>query len=134
MITGRLVKNFSLDEMSDHSKGQPQLIITPEVVEFAQMVQELRDWYKHPLKVNSWFRTEFLNNLCDGDPKSLHLDGLAVDIDIYADNKLIQKWQDICKKHNKIGGINRYMSFTHLSIAEQKFGHKKFIVRDERML
>lgn len=136
MIKGRLVKNFSLSEMENNeAKEDIKLIITPEVVEFAQMVQELRDWYGRPMKVNSWFRTEFYNKQIGGAPKSIHLDGRAVDIAIsnpVQQNKIRSQWEWICSKHNKIGGINYYDTFIHIDNYEDKFGHKAFVKRDYR--
>jgi len=46
MIDGRIVKNFSLKEMSNNETDEDiKLVLTPEVVEHAQMMQELRNWY-----------------------------------------------------------------------------------------
>ena len=42
---GRIVKNFSLAEMTNkQAKDEIKLVLTPEVVEHAQMMQELRGW------------------------------------------------------------------------------------------
>lgn len=49
---GRIVKNFSLAEMTNkQAKDEIKLVATPEVIEFAQMMQELRDWAssRHPM-------------------------------------------------------------------------------------
>ena len=70
MIKGCIVKNFSLEEMSCHG----ELFLTPEMVDFANMVQDLRNWDNKPLKVNSWYRTRSFNKSCGGSPNSAHLD------------------------------------------------------------
>lgn len=124
----RLVKNFSFQEMNIHSLDE----ILPPIVEFAQMIQELRNWYNKPLTVNSWKRSKLENLNCDGSTNSAHLDARAVDLKIIADDAMVKKWQDICKKHGRIGGINRYKTFTHFTDYEDKFGAKKFVIRDFR--
>ena len=58
VIDGRITKNFSLWEMMNKQATEStKLVLTPEVAEFAQMMQELRDWYGKPLEVSSWYRT-----------------------------------------------------------------------------
>lgn len=132
-IVGRLVKNFSLDEMmNDESKEPIQLVLTPEVVEFAQMMQELRDRYKKPINVSSWYRTRTFNNMVGGYSASLHLIGRACDI-LHTDYKwFTNNWLDICKRHNKTGGINYYNNYIHLDNNEDAYGHKEFVIRDYR--
>ena len=133
MIKGNIVKNFTLDEMANNQANETvKLIITPEVVKFAQMVQELRDFYKKPMQVNSWYRTEFYNKQVGGSKNSLHLDGLAVDIATTDYIKLAERWKIICRKHQRVGGVNLYDTFMHFSIGEEKFGVKGFITRDYR--
>lgn len=116
-----MITNFTLKE-----------ILTPEQYEFAEMIQELRTWYGKPFKVNSWTRTVKHNKEVGGDICSIHLDGRATDISVKADSNMIEKWKEICKKHNKIGGINLYKTFTHFDNFEEKYGHKSFVIRDYR--
>ena len=132
-MTGRIVKNFSLEEMSNsEAKEGIKLVLTPEVVEFAQMVQELRDFYGKPMNVNSWYRTESFNKSCDGDANSIHLNGRAVDIAVTDYENLTLAWRLICQLHNKIGGVNYYPTFMHFDNYEDKFGYKTFQIRDYR--
>lgn len=133
MIDGRIVKNFSLKEMSNNQATEDiKLVLTPEVVEFAQMMQELRDFYGKPMKVNSWYRTPKFNASIGGDPKSIHLDGRAADIAVTDYHDLTVAWRTICQIHNKIGGVNYYKTFMHFDNFEDKFGHKEFQIRDYR--
>lgn len=124
----RLVKNFSFDEMNIHTLDE----ILPEIVEFAQEMQQLRDWARKPMNVNSWKRTPGQNKACEGDPRSAHLDARAVDIKIVVTDSMIWAWKSICEKHGKIGGVNRYDTFTHFTDHEDKFGNKSFVIRDKR--
>lgn len=138
MTDGRIVPHFSLAEMANkESKDDVKLVITPEVVKFAQMLEEFRVWYNKSMKVNSWFRTKTYNKACGGASNSAHLDGRAADISFpnLTDEQwehMKEKWKKICEKHGKIGGINRYRWGVHFTDHEDKFGHKTFTVRDLR--
>lgn len=127
-MAGQLVENFTLDEMNIHKLDE----ILPEIVIFAQLMQELRSWYRKPIIVNSWLRSPGQNKSCGGDPRSAHLDARAVDCRLVASNDMIYAWKAICEKHGYVGGVNRYDTFTHFTNHEDKFGHKTFIIRDYR--
>lgn len=132
MITGHIVKNFSLQEMACKQNGDYQLLITPEMVNFAQLVQILRDKINKPIKVNSWFRTEHYNKMVGGARYSKHLDGRAVDIASTEYDKITRLWQTICQNNNKIGVIIYYDTFIHISDFGEKSGHKQFTIIDFR--
>ena len=124
----RLVKNFTFKEMNITQLKE----LNPEIVEFTIMIQELRNHLKIPLNVNSWKRSKTQNKKVGGSSNSAHLDGRAVDLKIIASDNTIKIWQQICKNHGKIGGINRYRTFTHFTDYESKFGFKRFVIRDYR--
>lgn len=128
MQNNRMVKNFSLDEMNITDKAQ----IDPDITEFALEMQELRDWLRKPMKINSWRRTIEQNKACAGSPRSAHLDARAVDVKIVATDAMIWKWKQITEKHGKVGGVNRYNTFTHFTDHEDKFGNDVFVIRDKR--
>ena len=138
MIDGRITKNFSLLEMMNKEADEStKLVLTPENTEFAQMMQELRDWYGKALNVSSWYRTKKFNARKDvnGAPNSAHLNGRAVDFNNipkvkYSDFTIA--WQVICHRHGKIGGVNYYSWGMHFTDYEDKFGNTKFTVRDKR--
>lgn len=134
--TGQLTKNFSVAEAANNlATDEVKLVLTPEVLEHAQMMQELRDWYGKPLNVNSWYRTVAFNKHCGGSANSAHLDGRATDIsniprDMY--EKFMEAWKLICAMHGKVGGCNYYNTFMHFCSYEDKFGHTTFQIRDNR--
>jgi len=136
ITSGRLVPNFSLAEMTNKLADEKiKLVLTPEVVEHAQMLQELRDWYGAPLEVSSWYRTKAFNKACGGASNSAHLDGRATDIkgipdDLYHD--FIIAWQVICEAHRKIGGCELYSWGIHFDSYSDKFGCEKFRIKDNR--
>ena len=45
-----------------------------------QVFEPLRDWAKHPIRVNSFYRSPKLNAAIKGSFRSSHLSGLAIDI------------------------------------------------------
>lgn len=135
-IEGRITKNFTLNEMANNlTKADIKLVLTPEAIEHAFMMQELRDWYGKPLNVSSWYREKAFNKSVGGSSNSAHLDGRATDINnipepLYDSFKVA--WWVICTRRNKIGGVNYYPTFMHFDSYEDKFGHKEFQIRDYR--
>lgn len=133
-----ITENFTFGELANNkAKEEVKAIFNDDIREFAEMLQELRDWYKKPMKVNSWYRTKSFNNSLPGsDPKSLHLKGFAMDWGVkhtpLQHQHVAEKWKQICEAHKKIGGINHYTNGYHLSIHEEQFGHRSFITRDFR--
>lgn len=133
---GRLVKNFTLSEMTNkQAKDEVKLILTPEVIEHAQMMQELRDWCGKSLSVSSWYRTPTFNKSCGGASNSAHLDGRATDINNIPQsqyNDFVTAWQTICAVRGKIGGCELYPTFMHFDSHSDKFGCTKFRLKDNR--
>jgi len=136
LIDGRIVKNFSLTEMmNNQADDDVKLVITPELVEHAFMIQELRDWYGKPLNVSSWYRTKSFNKQVGGHSNSCHLDGLATDLNnipqsLYNDFTLA--WEVICLSHGKIGGVEFYSWGMHFDSNSDRFGYKKFRKKENR--
>ena len=126
LCDGRIVKNFSLREMANNQAADAiKLVLTPDVVEFAQMVQEFRDWYCKPMTVNSWYRTKAFNAKCGGSANSAHLKGTAMDWGIsgHTDrqrNNVTSKWKQICAEHKVFGKINWYTHGYHLEAFSDK--------------
>lgn len=132
-----ITKNFTFSELANNkAKEDVKAIFNDDIKMFAEMLQELRNWYAKSMKVNSWFRTPSFNKSCGGASNSLHLKGLAMDWGVKhtpAQHINVQnKWAEICKAYGVIGGINHYTNGYHLSIHEEVFGNKSFTVRDYR--
>ena len=136
MTDGRIVPNFSLKEMTNTvATDDVKLVLTPEVVEHARMMQELRDWYGKPMEVSSWYRTPRFNRLVAGASNSAHLDGRATDInnipqDLFEAFEIA--WQVICSQHNKVGGVEKYDWGMHFDSFSDKFGLTSFRSKDNR--
>lgn len=132
-----ITKNFTFEELANNQAIEDvKAIYNDDIRLFAEMLQELRNWYAKPIKVNSWYRTKTFNKTHGGDKNSLHLKGLAMDWGVKHTKKqhtnVQDKWAEICAAHNVIGGINHYTNGYHLSIHEEQFGHSSFVVRDYR--
>lgn len=136
MTTGSLVKNFTLAEMTNkNASDEVKLVLTPEVVEHAQMMQELRNWCGRPLNVSSWYRTLTYNKAHNGASNSCHLDGRATDINNISEvefHDFTIAWQAICAAHGKIGGCCYYKWGMHFDSYSDKFGYKTFRITDYR--
>ena len=46
-----------------------------------KIFQPLREWVDHPIRINSFYRSEELNSRIGGAVSSAHKDGLAIDLD-----------------------------------------------------
>ena len=46
-----------------------------------KIFQPLREWVGHPIRINSFYRSEELNSRIGGAVSSAHKDGLAIDLD-----------------------------------------------------
>ena len=46
-----------------------------------KIFQPLREWVDHPIRINSFYRSEELNSRIGGSLSSAHKDGLAMDLD-----------------------------------------------------
>lgn len=80
-ITGS--KYFTWGEalwMNDsHAYALPEPYQIHNIVNLAQALDKVREYYGKPIMVLSWLRTPAHNQLVKGALKSAHLDGMAVD-------------------------------------------------------
>ena len=146
-IEGRIVQHFSLEEMANtQTTDKVKLRLdTPEAVEHAFMMEELRMWavrtypkvFTRGLSASSWYRSKEFNarKSVGGDKNSEHLDARATDINnipanLYA--SFTTAWKAICAKHKKVGCVNYYGWGMHFGSHADKFGHKTFQIREYR--
>lgn len=133
MVTGKIVANFTLSEMACKDLYKT-LILTPDMVTFAQMVQELRERVNKPFKVNSWYRTIAHNNQIGGERKSAHLVGRAIDFTLkqFDPDSIAPIWEEINERYNFQGTIIYYDNFIHIDNYGLEKGKNKFIILDWR--
>jgi zinc D-Ala-D-Ala carboxypeptidase len=106
---------------------------TPEHLICMKLVAEkcfepLREWYKKPIKINSFYRGKDLNKAVKGSLSSQHCKGEAIDIDAGSieENKKLFEW---CKANLdfdqmiwEYGG-----EWVHISYTEKKANRKQIL-------
>jgi hypothetical protein len=88
----------------------------------------IREFYKRPLRVSSFYRCEELNKLVKGAKNSQHLKGQAIDIDAGSiqENKKIFEWAKDNLEYDQL--INEYnFSWVHISYNQGK-NRKQIVV------
>jgi len=91
--------------------------IVKNILELAKHLQQARDRIGRPFIINSWYRTPEANRATGGHPRSLHLQGRAVDMDVpgysprQVANALINTWP---------GGILIYSTHVHLDTGRRQ--------------
>lgn len=136
----KLTSHFAVWEFANKLANEDvKFLISPKSMIFFDILERQRTQWGVAFDINSGYRTpEFNATLKGADPKSLHLDMLAADVangKIFSAGSLAiftQLWKSNCERYHQIGGINYYDSYIHLSIGEEKFGNKEFVIRDKR--
>jgi len=109
------MKYFTYTEFDSPDEVGSGKQMHPDILE---MLDQARDKFDKPIKINSGYRTEYWNKKCGGTPNSSHLRALAADISCKnsADRyHLINCLLDVGFK--RIGIAN---SFIHVDIDPEK--------------
>lgn len=134
----KISANFSLEEFYEGSSTAKKYNIdnTPDdeskknIINLVNNVlQPIREYYGHPIKVNSGFRCKALNQKVGGSLTSQHMNGSAADICAYDGNN--KKLFEIIEHLMKIGrikvrqliweyGTRQNPSWVHISINDTK--------------
>lgn len=78
-----LVKSDTADRLGISNRIPKDLL--PNVQKLiAEVLDPLREWYGHPIYVNSGYRCEELNKAVGGAETSFHLTGCAADLDVHS--------------------------------------------------
>jgi len=90
--------------------------------------EPLREWYKKPIRINSFYRGSKLNKAVKGSLSSQHCKGEAIDMDAGSieENKKLFEW---CKANLDFDQIiNEYnFSWVHISYTEKKPNRKQIL-------
>ena len=105
----QLAPNFKLIEMACKD-GSDKVLVHPALL---LLLQHLRDHFDQPTTINSGYRTKSHNAFVNGRPKSLHLSGMAADIDVFGVAPGVVA--DYCENLG-VGGLGRYNTFTHVDV------------------
>lgn len=108
--------NFSWGEALHGGSRIPQDVkIFDNIVALATALQPYRQRSGVPWRVNSWYRTPEANEATGGAKNSLHLRGLAVDVEIPLPR---EKVREILK--NWPGGLGEYDRHWHLDLGDYR--------------
>lgn len=101
-------KNFKIKEFKCKDGSDEILLDSSFVIE---KLQNIRDYFGVPVKINSAYRTITYNKKIGGAKNSYHTKGMAFDI-VVTNVPL----DEVCKYAQSIGvlGIIRYNSFVHI--------------------
>lgn len=111
----QLTKNFKLSEFECDYKGNVKVMLDMNLV---LELQKLRDIVGRPIDISSGYRTPEKNrSLPNSSPRSKHLSGIAVDLNI--DGMSVEEVYFIVK-HLQFNGIGLYDGHIHLDIRDKK--------------
>lgn len=111
----KLSANFKVNEFACNDGSNP-VFISPELV---RILQEIRDYFKAPITINSGFRTATKNKAVGGSPNSQHLYGMAADITVKGvEPKKVYAYADSLMPYT--GGVGLYKTFTHVDCRRVK--------------
>lgn len=112
----QLSANFYRDEFAckcgcGFDKVDPRLV---------KVLQEIRDWFKRPVRVDSGCRCKAHNDATpNAAPNSKHLLGIAADI-VVKDVPAASVQRFIESRYPDTFGVGKYNSFTHIDIRKSK--------------
>lgn len=85
----QITPNFNLKEFWESATANknkinniPTLIIINRIKELTKILQDIREIIQTPITITSGYRTPLLNKMVGGSPKSSHLSGYAVDMQV----------------------------------------------------
>lgn len=121
------MKYFTIEEMTKSStataKGidnTPTKEVENNLIKLIEAVLDpLREWYGKPIRVNSGYRCEALNNAIGGAKNSQHTTGMAADIDtgsVEENKKLFDYIKDNLEFDQLID--EKHLSWVHASYHE----------------
>ena len=116
-------KYFSVGEATNFDKRRipTDERIRQNIIQLAQILDQVRADYKNPILVNSWYRPLAINRAIGSGDRSQHVQGLAADIrPSYGNIYQFQKWLD--KHWSGAMGYGAKKGFVHLDIRHLKPG------------
>lgn len=128
----RLTDHFRLSEFVNTQDGN-KMYLDQKFLRFVSMLEDFRIWYGRPMNITSGYRTVAFNKSVGGDPKSLHLQSLAVDFKLPWDfnrypkarqneflNNIKNKWFELCDQEGIPGSVIWYDGWVHLDYRQNK--------------
>lgn len=92
--------------------------------ELAEVLDELREHFGQPITITSGCRCPSWNKKVGGEPKSKHMEGIAVDIQVRNINpNIVYSWLN--SKYPNTYGLGLYSTWVHVDVREEKARWKK---------
>jgi uncharacterized protein YcbK (DUF882 family) len=118
-------KYFTVGEVTNRdSRRIPKDMLTKRrIKKFAAELDKLREKYKYPIRINSWYRPADINKSVGGVSNSQHIFGWAADVEFVAPNTRTKL--DIEQDLNKTwkGGVGlgaARKGFTHIDMGPRR--------------
>lgn len=109
--------SFTWAEATKNGTRMPEsLAVVDAIIVMARELQKIRDYYRRPIIVTSWYRPPAVNRAVGGASQSLHLTGAAADIIVQGVSPRQVAdllWYD----WNWQGGVGDSSAFTHCDLA-----------------
>lgn len=111
----QISKNFKVKEFRCKD-GSDKILVDTDFVK--EVLQEIREYFNEPVKINSAYRTENYNKKVGGAKQSYHVKGQA--FDIVVKNKTPG---EVAKYAQQLGvkGIIQYNGFVHIDSRQTKY-------------
>lgn len=110
------VTHFKPKEMQCKD-GSEEMLISSELM---LLLEEIREHFNAPVKINSGYRTPSWNEKVGGAKNSYHCKGMAADIIVKGQNT-----KEVAKYASEIlgdrGGVIRYANFVHVDVRAKKY-------------
>lgn len=111
---GQLSKHFTREEfLCPCCKAGT---VDPELI---TVLEDVREFFGQPVRINSGYRCEKHNKEVGGEPNSMHMKGIAADITVkeVIPSKVAAYLQN---KYPDTYGIGLYKSWTHIDVRPKK--------------
>lgn len=114
----KLTNHFTLEEMTRTDTGLPN---NPDKWQYhmllhtATILERVRSRCRFPIKINSGFRSSEVNKAVGGVSNSLHLDGRAVDIDVYGMSACHQEQLELCLLYENPVEFETHPTYIHVA-------------------
>lgn len=98
----------------DNTPTEKEITCMRMVAEYC--FEPLREWYMHPIRINSFFRCKELNDAVGSNDRSYHRLGMAIDMDAGGreENERIFNW---CRDNLKFTELINEYNFSWVHIA-----------------
>lgn len=114
---GNLSEHFSREEFGCKC-SYPDCEDIAVDVKLVKVLENVRNWYKKPVKITSSYRCQPHNEDVGGAPRSKHRLGIAADIQVKGVEPS-EVFRYLCAIHPHEYGKGSYKTFTHIDVRDE---------------